>query len=230
MMMSASDKTYTTLCALFSVLVVMSNLIYQKFVHIPFTSLELSAGTVLYPLSFLVTALVTEFFGKDRARYSVKLAIGMSLFIAVAIAFMDALPATSWSKIDNHTFNKVFGLYNVAFIGSLMACYITQVFDIYVYLWVRKLTGDKWLWLRNNTSTAISLLLDTTIVISFMSFFGVLPIERMGALIGNSFLFKLFFTLCSTPLFYGGYYLIQYVLGSDHKPNELDKAIETAVA
>ena len=203
--MSIDDKIYTTICVLFAVLIVAGNMIYQKFVVLPifpFHTFELSVGAIAYPLTFLLTDLIAEFYGKDKASFCVKLALVMNIAVALLIAFMDKLNATEWSKIDNATFHKVFGLYSVAFIGSIIACYTAQLIDIVIYLWLRKVTKGKYLWIRNNGSTAISLLVDTCLVISFMSVFGALPIERMGTLIINSYLYKLFFTICSTPLFY----------------------------
>jgi uncharacterized integral membrane protein (TIGR00697 family) len=118
------------------------------------------------------------------------------------IAGMDQLEATDWSKIDNVLFHKVFGLYSIAFIGSILACYTAQTVDIMLYVWIRKITKGKWLWVRNNGSTAVSLFVDTFIVITFMTLFHILPLERMWPLIMNSYFFKLFFSICSTPLFY----------------------------
>lgn len=135
----------------------------------------------------------------------------MNIIVVLIIAIMDRLNATEWSKIDNITFHKVFGLYSIAFIGSIIACYTAQFIDITIYLWIRKVTHGRWLWLRNNGSTAISLFIDICIVISFISIFGVLPIDRMWSLIVNSYSFKLFFTICSTPLFYIGVSIIKYV-------------------
>lgn len=203
--MTRDDSIYTSLCVLFSVLIVMGNLIYQKFVSLPllpFHTFELSVGAILYPLTFLLTDLITEFYGKEKANFCVKLAIAMNIFVACAIAGMDQLESTSWSKIDNSIFHKVFGLYSVAFIGSIIACYTAQVVDITLYLWIRKITRGKWLWARNTGSTTISLFVDTFIVITFMTTFHVLPMDRMWPLIINSYLFKLFFSICSTPLFY----------------------------
>jgi uncharacterized integral membrane protein (TIGR00697 family) len=213
--MSTSDKIYTSLCVLFSVLIVMGNLIYQKFVSLPlfsFYTLELSVGAMVYPLTFQLTDLITEFYGKGKASFCVRLGISMNIVVAFIIAGMDQLEATPWSKINNDTFHNVFGSYNVAFMGSMVACYVSQAFDISIYLWIRKWTGSKWLWLRNNGSTAISLFIDTSIVVCFLTLFGVLPVERLGALIGNSYLFKLFFTVCSTPLFYTGFWIIRRLL------------------
>ena len=212
--MNIDDKIYTIICVLFAVLIVMGNMIYQKFVAlpiIPFHTFELSVGAVIYPLTFLLTDLIAEFYGKNKANFCVKLALTMNIVVALLIAMMDKFSATEWSKIDDITFHKVFGLYSVAFIGSIMACYTAQLVDISIYLWIRKITSGKYLWLRNNGSTAISLLVDTSIVISFMCVFGALPIDKMGTLIINGYLYKLFFTICSTPLFYAIIGLIKYI-------------------
>lgn len=213
--MHFTDKVYASLCALFSVLIVAGNLIYQKFVSLPLLpsyALELSVGAILYPLTFLVTDLMTEFYGKEKARFCVRLAIAMNIVMACTVTAMDYLEATHWSKIDDETFHLVFGFYNIAFLGSIVACYIAQAIDISIYSWIRKLTGEKWLWLRNNGSTLVSLLIDTSIVISILALFNILPHERMGALILNSYLFKAFFTICSTPLFYGSYFILRPML------------------
>ena len=188
-MNESEDRIYTALCALFAVLIVMGNLIYQKFVFLPvlpFYTFELSVGAILYPLTFMLTDLIAEFYGKNRANFCVKLALALNITVALIIAFMDKLNATDWSKIDNDTFHKVFGLYGVSFLGSIIACYIAQLIDIRIYLWIRKLTCDKYLWLRSNGSTAISLFVDTTIVISFLTIFGILPADKLWLLIFNS--------------------------------------------
>lgn len=218
--MKRDESIYTILCVIFCVLIVVGNLIYQKFVSLPilpFHTFELSVGAILYPLTFLLTDLITEFYGKEKANFCVKLGICMNIFVASIVAGMDRLDATAWSKIDNITFHNVFGLYSVAFVGSILACYTAQLVDISLYLWIRKLTKGKLLWARNNGSTAISLFVDTFIVISFMTMFNVLPIDRTWSLIINSYLFKLFFSICSTPLFYGCVELIRNIQQKEKK-------------
>jgi uncharacterized integral membrane protein (TIGR00697 family) len=223
--MSSKEKVYVTLCVMFSVIIVSGNLIYQKFIEIPFFSLhtfELSVGAMFYPLTFLLTDLITELYGKEKANLCVKLGIAMNILVVAMISLMDVLNATSWSPVDNQTFHRVFGFYSVAFIGSILACYTAQSIDIVLYLWIRRLTGAKWLWLRNNGSTAVSLLIDTTVVISFMTFFGALPKAHMGALIWNSYVYKLCFTVLSTPLFYIGVYVLRTLIyrGNDQRKRE----------
>ncbi len=212
--MTNIEKVYTGLCVLFSVLVVLGNLIYCKFVivSIPFFyAFELSAGAILYPLTFLITDLVAEFYGKERAKFCVRLAIAINIVVAFVIASIDSLPTVPWSKIDHSTFHRVFGLYHVAFISSIFSCYISQVIDIALYLWIRKLTKGRYLWARNTGSTAISLFIDTSIVVFLITMFGALPKEHMWQLIISSYSWKLFFLVSSTPLFYVCFRIINYI-------------------
>jgi uncharacterized integral membrane protein (TIGR00697 family) len=217
-LLNRDESIYISLCVLFSVVIVIGNLIYQKFVFLPilpFHTFELSVGAILYPLTFLLTDLITEFYGKEKANFCVKLGISMNIFVACIIAGMDQLEATPWSRIDNFTFHKAFGLYSVAFLGSTIACYTAQIVDITLYLWIRKITNGKFLWLRNNGSTAISLLLDTFIVITFMTAFHIFPLNQMWSLIINSYFFKLFFSICSMPLFYISFRAIKILQKND---------------
>ncbi|AIL12642.1 membrane protein [Candidatus Paracaedimonas acanthamoebae] len=203
--MSIQDKVYVTLCTLFSVVIVTGNLVYQKFVSLPllpFHTFELSAGAILYPFTFLLTDLITEFQGKERANFCVSLGIGMNIIVVFLITIIDYLSATSWSKVDSITFHNVFGMFGVSFLGSIIACYTAQKIDIIIYTWIREKTKGQFLWVRSIGSTAISLFIDTSIVNIFLSVNGILPFERLGWIIFNSYLYKLFFTVWSIPLFY----------------------------
>ena len=175
--MYINQKIYNILCVLFSLLLVIGKLTYQKFIilKIPFVhTFEISVGAILYPLLFLISDLIAEFFGKAHAKFCLKLAIMMNVVIALIIGLMDYLPATDWSRINNETFHQVFGVFGIAFIGSMLACYVSQTIDIGLYLTIKRLTGDRWIWIRNNLSTAISLLIDTITVLSFLAFFNCL--------------------------------------------------------
>ena len=203
--MSKSDKIYTGLCVLFAIVMVMGNLLYQKFLSIDFFSFytfELGAGAILYPLTFFITDLIAEFYGKEKANFCVRLSVAANFIAVSMVMLIGAIPATSWSKISDDLFQQVFGLHGIAFLCSIVSCYVAQMIDVLLYLWIRKITKGKILWARSNGSTAISLFIDTCIVIGLLSLFGIIPAEQMWRLIGNSYMFKLFFTICSTPLFY----------------------------
>ncbi|WP_041816808.1 queuosine precursor transporter [Rickettsia akari] len=205
-------KFYVILCTFFTVLIIVGNLIYQKFVYLNifnFYILELSIGAIFYPLTFLLTDLIAEFYGKARANFCVKLAIIFNIIVVLIISLMDKLEATNWSKVDNITFNQVFGSCYISFLASTFACYIAQLVDINIYLWIRKITQGKYLWIRNNFSTAISLFIDTFIVIGIMSLFNIVPYDQLRHLVLNSYSFKLFFTVFSTPIFYLAVWLIR---------------------
>jgi uncharacterized integral membrane protein (TIGR00697 family) len=216
--MNNSEKIYIILCILFSSLIMLGNLIYQKFVslHFPFHIFELSVGAILYPLTFLITDLITEFYGKERAQFCIRIAMCVNILVILILTLMDSLPSTSWSKINDETFHNIFGYYGIAFIASITACYVAQAIDVRIYLLIKKLTKDKYLWLRSNGSTCISLFIDTSIVIGFLTLFEILPRDRIVTLIINSYSWKLFFTICSTPLFYAGVLSIKYYF--DLKP------------
>ncbi|WP_010299986.1 queuosine precursor transporter [Candidatus Odyssella thessalonicensis] len=202
--MITSEKIYTGLCTLFCVFILLGNLTYQKFVvlSVPLLPvLELSVGAILYPLTFLLTDLIAEFYGKERANFCVRFAVVINVITVLIITGMDLLPATSWSKIDDATFHKVFGFYGVAFMGSMIACYTSQSIDISLYLWLRKLTKGKYLWLRNSSCSAICLFVDTLTVIGIMSLFGLLPTKQLWSIVGNSYSWKFLSMLLSTPLF-----------------------------
>lgn len=202
--MTNSEKIYTGLCILFTTFIVLGNLTYQKFVllPLPFYTFELSVGVILYPLVFMMTDIITELYTKEKAMFCVKFSIIMNVLVAFIITCMDHLRATSWSTIDNEAFHTVFGHYGLAFISSLIACYAAQAIDVYLYQWIRKLTKGKYLWLRSNGSSCISLFFDTLIVIGLLTLFGIFPLEHMGMLIFNGYIWKLIITLFSTPIFY----------------------------
>jgi uncharacterized integral membrane protein (TIGR00697 family) len=206
------QKIYSVLCSLFSILIIISNLTYQKFISLPIPfvhTFEISVGAILYPLTFLITDLLSEFYGKTQAKFCVKLAIMMNIMVATILFGMDHLQATTWSTLDNATFHRVFSVFGYAFIGSMIACYTSQNIDVMIYLFFKKLTGSRYLWIRNNISAGFSLLIDTIVVISFLTFFKILPQDHAIDLIKNSYAWKLFFTICNTPIFYMSIYLIR---------------------
>ena len=214
--MNIKEKIYVFLCTSFVAITITGNLTYQKFVYLPITNLysfELSVGAIFYPLTFLITDLITEFYGKPSAKFCVKLAITISILLTLMLAFMERLEATPWSKINDETFRYVFGGFSKAFFCSLTANFIAQHIDINLYLAIRKVTGAKHLWARNTISTSISLLLDTSIVIFMLAAFGILPFAQVLSLILNSYVFKLFFTLCAIPLFYRAFFSIKKRVG-----------------
>lgn len=195
---------YTGLCTLFASLIVLDNLTFQKFVNLNlgFHTFQLSVGAMFYPLTFLITDILAEFYGRDQARFCIRLGVLMNILVSLLIQGMDAVPATDWSHVNDAMFHQVFGFYTIAFLGSILACYAGQLTDIKLYLWIRELTQGRALWLRNFVSTGSGLFIDTLTVICFLSFFGALPKVAFWILLINTYSFKLLFSLVNIPIFY----------------------------
>jgi uncharacterized integral membrane protein (TIGR00697 family) len=213
--MSKLEKLFIMLCTLFSVVVIIGNMTYQKFFSLHFINgykIELSVGALLYPITYMITDLITEIYARDRAIFCIRLAILMNLITVVILKFMNILPTAEWSTVDDATFSKVFGNYSIAFMGSLIACYVSQQIDTRIYAALKNLTKDKYIWLRCNVSTGVSLLVDTALVVGFLTVFGVISHQQSLSLIFNSYGYKLAFTMCGTPLFYGAIYLTKCYL------------------
>ena len=199
-----NERVYICLTAIFCVLIIIGNLIYQKFVYLPvgFYTFEISCGVIPYPFTFLITDLIAEFYGKQRARFTVKLGIALSIMVAGIFYVATSLQPTPWCLKISEEFNQVFGFFGIAFGCSLVATYCSQRLDVFIYLGIKKITSGKLLALRNFFSTSISLFVDTFIVLSLMTLLGVIPKSQYSGLIFQSYGFKISFAIVAVPLFY----------------------------
>lgn len=131
--MNLKNKIYIFLCLNFTALIIIGNLIYQKYVYLNFFGMHkfaLSAGTVFYPITFLISDLIAEFYGKAGAKFCIRVTIIISIFISIIISFIANLEATPWSKVNDQNFNDIFAGFNIAFASSIIANYFAQIIDI----------------------------------------------------------------------------------------------------
>lgn len=205
-----AQQIYLYLAALFITSLVVSNLIFQKFFYwYPFQStlfgsqlFELSVGILPYPITFLITDLISEIYGKKKANQVVVAGIFASFFSMAILLMADAVPAMDSSPIDDNTFKKVFSLSPLAVLASMLAYLAAQFIDIRIYHFWKQLTGGRMLWLRNNFSTFSSQFLDTFLVVGLLSVFKILPWDLFWGLVLSGFLFKVLVALLDTPLLY----------------------------
>ena len=203
-------KIYLYLAALFITSLVVSNLIFQKFFYwYPFDGkifgirlFELSVGILPYPITFLITDLISEIYGKIAANRVVTAGIFASFFSMGILLIADYVPAMESSPVDNTTFTQVFSLSPLAVLASMIAYLLAQFVDIRIYHFWKKLTNGKMLWLRNNFSTFASQFLDTFSVVCLLSVFGILPWDLFFGLVLSGFIFKVIVALLDTPLLY----------------------------
>ncbi|MGB0487107.1 MAG: queuosine precursor transporter [Flavobacteriaceae bacterium] len=210
-------KIYLYLAALFITSLVVSNLIFQKFFYwYPFEMtiggiklFELSVGILPYPITFLVTDLISEIYGQKKANQVVVAGIFASFFSISIILISDLVPAIPSSPIDDQTFSNVFSLSGLAVLASMLAYLFAQFIDIKIYHFWKKLTNGKMLWLRNNFSTFSSQIIDTVTVITLLCLFEVLSWDIFLGLVISGVLFKILVAFLDTPLLYFFVYLFR---------------------
>jgi hypothetical protein len=208
---------YLYLAALFITSLVVCNLIFQKFFAwhpIQMTLFgeelfEISVGLLPYPVTFLITDIVSEMYGKKKANQLVKAGLFASVFSLGIIYVGSAVNATSWSPVNNETFNAVFGNSIIAVFASMLAYLFAQFIDVHIYHFWKKKTQGKYLWLRNNFSTFTSQLVDTLTILLLLCSTGIIAWDRFLGLLISGFVFKVIVAAFDTPLLYLATYLFR---------------------
>ncbi len=212
-----AQRIYMLLGALFITSLVVSNLIFQKFFYWhPFNVeifganlFEISVGILPYPITFLITDLISEIYGKKNANQVVITGIFASIFSLLIILIADSVPAIANSPVDDVLFTKVFGQSAIAVFASMTAYLFAQFIDIQIYHFWKRLTKGKHLWLRNNFSTWFSQFIDTFSILMLLCFFEVLPWKSFSGLLISGFLFKVLVAAIDTPFLYIGVHLFR---------------------
>ena len=204
------EQFYLILTGIFIASLVASNLIFQKFFTWIFLGIgfELSVGIIAYPVTFLVTDLISELYGQKRANQVVISGFFASVFTTLLVLISAKANAVGWSPIDNLTFTKVFGLTGPAFFASMVAYLFAQFVDVRIFHFWKRLTKGKHLWLRNNGSTIASQLIDTSLVVCIL-FVGVWESDQIYSAILDGWLFKMLMAFIDTPIIYGVIHLLK---------------------
>ena len=194
-------------------------------------SFNLTAGVVLWPVVFIMTDIINEYYGPKGVRF-------LSYFTIVIIGYaflmfllgIELAPASFWQKDyyrgvpdSNLAFAGIFGQSQAIIIASLIAFLVAQLLDVYVFHKIKKATGEGKVWLRATGSTLVSQFIDSFVVL-FIAFY-VAPrivgnIEPwsftlvMAICIGN-YLYKFAVAVIMTPVIYGVHALIDRYLGKD---------------
>lgn len=218
--MPRSEKIYLGLASAFIGSLLIANIIAFKLFTVALPaglrlfgqdSLVLAAGILAYPVTFLVTDLISELYGHRRADAVVWAGFFVSLYILLILQLGARVPpfgtdARSPEEVQS-LYEGVFGQSSRAILASMTAYLVAQLFDVRVFHFWKRVTGGRHLWLRNNGSTIASQLLDTVLVITIL-FYEVLPVATIVRIILASYVFKVLFALADTPLFYLGVRLL----------------------
>ena len=169
--------------------------------------METSLGVIFYSSIFFATDVLSENYGRKEAAKAVWMGFTVSVIVLVmmSLALMyqpSTNPKTAdFSKDVHDAFGTILNFTPRFVIGSLIAYLISQRFDVWAFHRIRSMTGERWLWLRNNGSTMMSQALDTTIY-SLIVWWGTVDLETALALGGAKYVFKLAIAAIDTIFIY----------------------------
>lgn len=214
---SRSELTYLVITSLFAVVLVLTNVIGAKLFSGPFDPANhaLTTGILTYPITFLLTDLVSEIWGKRRADYMVYIGFVASLLMLGVVQLALWLPPHPyWVAPDNafgyaspddyqRGFASVFSVNGKLLFGSMLAYMVAQLLDNRLFHFWRRVTRGRHLWLRNNGSTLISQLVDTAIVNSILFYWAFgWPFWQGVQVMVTIYGYKALLAIIDTPLIY----------------------------
>ncbi len=204
------DQFYLILSGVFIASLVTCNLIANKFVTVDlgFKIFIVSAGILPYPLTFLVTDLISELYGQRKANLVVFAGFIASMFVLLFLWLGGQFNAIPESLVSDDIYNSVFRNAWRIIAASMIAYLFAQFIDVRIFHFWKKLTNGKHLWLRNNGSTVASQLVDTILVICIL-FAGVWSTNQIFSAIIDGWLFKMLMALIDTPIIYGIIFLLK---------------------
>lgn len=184
----------------FAALTVLANLMAVKLIAFgPFIA---PAAVLVYASTFLMTDILSELFGKEKARLAVWTGFLANLVMVVSILIAVNWPAASIMDPElAQAFHTVFGFAPRVVLASMAAYLVSQHHDVWAYHFWRKKTNGRCLWLRNNASTMVSQLVDTAIFIT-LAFYGLVPNAVLWQMLLGQYVIKLLIAALDTPFMY----------------------------
>jgi len=201
--MKLIDIKTQVLLGLFVVSLTLANLLGSKITTI--FGIRASVGIFVFPVLFLITDIIEEVHGKQKAKLFVYVAVLAQIFtLGVLFLSIMAPPNEAWD--NQEAYENVFSTSVRIIIASFVAFFISQMHDVWAFSFWKKKTRGKYLWLRNNLSTMASQFIDTTIFM-FIAFYNITPkfnIMFIISLIIPYWILKIVFAAADTPFVYLG--------------------------
>ena len=200
---------------------------------------DLTAGVLLWPMVFITTDIINEYFGKKGVRrisYLTVIFIGYSFLIIVIVTAVT--PAQFWLDINdtdpegnafniNYAFSAIFRQGGWIIIGSLVAFLVGQLLDVFVFQKLRKITKGKRIWLRATGSTLVSQLVDSFVVLGIAFYIGADWTLAQWFSVGLvNYMYKFGVAIVITPLLYVAHYFIDQYLGKELSEQMIEAAAE----
>ena len=224
--MDKKIKLYTILCSVFLSALILAEITGSKLIQIPVSAnllFTMTMGVVPFPVTFIVTDIINEYFGRKGIRFVTFTGMGMILLVLAILQIDMLIPAASFSPVQDDAFNAVFSASGRIIVGSLVAYLIGQLVDISVFHFLREKTGSRLLWLRATGSTIVSQLIDSFVVL-FVAFGGVLAVEQIVEVGLTNYIYKFLIAVAITPLLYVIHNLIDNYLGKELAERMMEEA------
>jgi uncharacterized integral membrane protein (TIGR00697 family) len=200
---------------------------------------NLTAGAVIWPIVFITTDLINEYFGKKGVRKISFITAGLIAYVFVVISLVTALaPADFWLEVNasqpdgsafdiNYAFNTIFRQGLGIIVGSLTAFLLGQLIDVYVFQKLRAVTGPKMIWLRATGSTLVSQFIDSFVVLGIAFYvFGNWSLPQIAAVGLINYVYKFTVALALTPVLYAAHGMIDRYLGKELAGKMMEEASE----
>jgi uncharacterized integral membrane protein (TIGR00697 family) len=181
--------------------IILANLQGPKLTSI--FGLETTIGVIFYSSIFLATDILSENYGRAEANKAVRMGFAVSVIVLLMLSLsMMYAPTERQFAIDIHNaFSTILNFTPRFILGSLFAYVVSQHFDVWAFHAIKKYTGEKWLWLRNNGSTICSQIIDTTIF-SLVVWWGTVDLATALKLGAAKFFFKVVIAAIDTGFLY----------------------------
>ncbi len=220
--LDARFKLFLFLVGGFVTCLIIGDLIGGKLYATKVAGIEfvISVGMIPFPVTFLLTDLINEFYGHRMARTVTWVGFFMAVLTVTLVYVASAVPYAPFSAITQQSYENVFLGSLRIFVASLIAFIFSQYTDIGVFRIIKTFTKNRLLWLRATGSTAVSQLIDTC-VIQTIAWVGTPVQPKIPSIIVTSYVVKLIVAIGLTPLIYAGHALVERFIGID--PVVLDK-------
>ena len=220
MKLDARHRLFLVLTAIFVTCFVVGDIIGGKLIETKLFGLSFTTtvGMIPFPVTFLLTDVLNEFYGKRAARFVTLVGFGMALLAFTFIYIAGSIPIASmardpsWTGVTESSFANVFLGSQRMIIASLAAYLVAQFVDIGTFHVLKRATKNRFLWLRASGSTAVSQLIDT-VVINFVAWAGMMSTGKILNIVFSAYGLKLFIAFALTPLVYLCHALVQRGLG-----------------
>ena len=230
-----STAVYIILAGIFISSMTMLNILgTSRFVDLSFVffGIEIpvivAIGVLPYPITFLCTDLISELYGKKKATLIVWTGLVVNIWLAIVLWLGGIAPeftTSSESVSTNNAFMTIRSLALGTIIASMIAYFLAQYIDVSVFHFLKNLTHGKYLWIRNNGSTMVSQLVDTTAVIFITHYLtysipipeGKSEVEGLITLVLYAYIFKFIAALVDTPIFYISVKYLKKYIKEDHE-------------